>query len=104
MKISFIINTDMVCLLERIDTCHNNLKPSTTKITNHLASGYSLFTHCSVDTTKNKLNSYRDKDCMKNVCTDLKDHAKEKKMIQLTYKENEFYKKQKVCYICKKRI
>ena len=45
MKISFIINTDMLCLLERIDTCHNNLKPSTTKITNHLASGYSLFTH-----------------------------------------------------------
>ena len=29
---------------------------------------------------------------------------KKKKMIQLNYKENEFYKKQKVCYICKKRI
>ena len=25
-------------------------------------------------------------------------------MMQLTYKENRFYKKQKVCYICKKEF
>ena len=36
MKISFIINADMDCLLEKIDTCHNNPKTSsTTKITKH---------------------------------------------------------------------
>ena len=28
-------------------------------------SGYSLFTHCSFDKTKNKLDYYRGKDCMK---------------------------------------
>ena len=40
MKIPFIINADMDCLLERIDICHNNSKKSSpTKITKHLASG-----------------------------------------------------------------
>ena len=39
----------------------------TTKITKHLASVCSLFTHCSVDTTKNRLHCYRGKDCIKNL-------------------------------------
>ena len=40
----------------------------------------------------------------------IKDHAtkvinyEKKEMMPLTYKENEFYKKQKVCYICKKEF
>ena len=52
-------------------TCYNNPeKASTTKI-----SGYSLFTHCSFDTTKNKLDYYRCKNCMKNFCLDSKEHA-----------------------------
>ena len=39
---------DMEFLLEKIDTCHNNIeKSSTTKVNNkQTASGYSLFTHC----------------------------------------------------------
>ena len=47
---------------------------------------------------------------MKNFCKDLKQHAakiimkKNPEMIPLTYEENEFYKKQKVCYICKKEL
>ena len=53
MKILFIINVNMECLLERIDICHNNpKKSSTTNITKHLASGYLLFTYFSVDATK----------------------------------------------------
>ena len=43
-------------------TCHNNLEKSpTTKINKHTPSGYSMFTHCSFDTTKNKLDCYRGK-------------------------------------------
>ena len=38
-------------------------------------SGYSIFTHCSFDQTKNKLNHYRGKDCMKKFCKDLRKHA-----------------------------
>ena len=33
-----------------------------------LLSGYSLFTHCSFDKTKNKLDYYRGEDCMKKFC------------------------------------
>ena len=50
---SSIINANMECLLEIIDTCYNNPeKSSTTKVTKQLASVYSLFTHCPVDATK----------------------------------------------------
>ena len=61
-KFPFIIYADLECLLEKINTCHNNLeKSSTTKINKHIQSGYSLFTQCSFDTTKNKLDYYRGK-------------------------------------------
>ena len=61
-----------------MSTCHNNpKKSSTTKINKHAPSRYSLFMHCSFDTTKNKLKYYRGKNCMKNVCIDLRKHAKE---------------------------
>ena len=53
MKVPFIIYADLKSLLEKMNTCHNNpKKPSTTKINKHAASGYSLFTHCSFDTTQ----------------------------------------------------
>ena len=59
MKISFIIYADLESLLEKMNTCHNNPeKSSTTKTYKHTQSGYSLFTHCSFDTTKNKLDYY----------------------------------------------
>ena len=56
MTVPFIIYADLQSLLEKMNTCHNNPKTlSTTKINKHAPSGYSLFTHCSFDTTKNKL-------------------------------------------------
>ena len=76
MKRSFIMYANFESLLEKINTCQNNPEESsTTKINKHTASGYSLFTHCSFDATKNKLHYYRSKDCMKNFCKDLKEHA-----------------------------
>ena len=66
MKAPFIIYADLESLLEKIDTCYDNPeKSSTTKINKHRLSGYSLFTNCSFDTTKNKLDYYRGEDCMK---------------------------------------
>ena len=56
-----------------MSTCPNNPKnSSTTNINKHTPSGYSLFTNCSIDTTKNKLDYYRGKNCMKNFCLDFK--------------------------------
>ena len=111
IKLPFIIYADLECLLEKIDTCYNNPEESsTTKINHHTPSGYSIFTHCSFDKSKNKLNYYRGEDCMKRFCKDLKEHAKKiincekKDMIPLTKEEKEDYNNQKVCYICKKEF
>ena len=76
MKVSFITFADLVCLLEKISSCHNNPEKSlTTKINKHTASGYSLFTHCSFDTTESRLHYYRSKNCMKDFCLDLRKHV-----------------------------
>ena len=57
MIVLFIIDADLEPLLEKMNTNHNNPKTSsTTKINKHTPSSYSLFTHCSVDTTKNKFD------------------------------------------------
>ena len=53
---------------------------------------------------------YRGKDCMKKFCKDLKElrteiiNFEEKEMIPLTNKEIKSYEKQKVCYICEKKV
>ena len=76
MRISFITYADTESLLEKMSTCHNNLKKSsTTKINKYLVSVCSLSTHCWNDTTKNRLDCYRGKDCMKNFSKELKEHA-----------------------------
>ena len=73
MKAPFIIYGDLESLLKKINACHNNPeKSSITKINKHTPSAYSLFTQCSFDTTKNKLDYYRDKNCMKNFLPRLK--------------------------------
>ena len=107
----FIIYVDLECLLEKISTCYNNLEESsTTEINKHSPSGYSLFTHCSFDKAKSKLDYYRGDNCMKKFCKDLREHAtkiinyEKKDMIPLTKKEEKHHNKQKVCYICKKEF
>ena len=73
----FIIYADLECLLEKISTCYNNPEESsTTEINKHTPSGYSLFTHCSFDKSKNKLDYYRSDNCMEKFCQDLREHAK----------------------------
>ena len=94
INLPFVVYADLECLLEKISTCYNNPeKSSTTKINKHTPSGYSLFTHCSFDKTKNKLDYYRGEDCMKKFCKDLREHAtkiinyEKNDMIPLTKKE-----------------
>ena len=69
MKDPFIVYADLQSLLEKMNAFLNNPKKSSTaKINKHTPSGYSLFTHCLFDATKNKLDYYRGKNCMKNIC------------------------------------
>ena len=80
------------------------------KQTKHTPSGYSIFTRCSFDPTKNKLDCYKDEDCMESFGKDLREHAmkimtyEKKGMMPLANEKNELYEMQKVCYICKKNI
>ena len=112
IKSPFIIYVDLKCLLEKISTCYNNPEESSTTehTTKHTPSGYSLFTHCSFDKTKNKLDYYRVEDCMKKFCKDLREHAtkiinyEKKDMMPLTKKEEKHHNKQEVCCICKKEL
>ena len=76
IKLPFVVYADLECLLEKISTCQNNPnESSTTEINKHAPSGYSLFTHFSFDKSKNNFNHYRDIDCMKKFCKDLREHA-----------------------------
>ena len=60
MKVPFIIYADLESWLEKISANWNSPeKSSTTKINKHTPSGYSLFTHCSFDDTRNNLDCYR---------------------------------------------
>ena len=80
LKAPFMIYADLESLLEKMNTCHNNRKKSlATKVNKHAPSCYSLFTHCSFDTTESKLNYYRGKNGMKNFCLDLIEHTTKKK-------------------------
>ena len=94
IKLPFVVYADLECLLEKMNTCYNNPEESsTTKINKHTPSGYSIFTHCSFDKSKSKLNYYRGEDCMTKFCKDLREHAtkiinyEKKDMIPLTKKK-----------------
>ena len=111
LKLPFIIYADLECILKKIDTCQNNPNlSSTTKINQHIPSGYSIYTSCSFDMSNNKLSYYRGEDCMRRFCKDLKDHAikitdcKKKDMIPLTKEEEDNYNKENICHICKKEF
>ena len=72
MKAPFMIYADLECLLEKMHSCWNNPEKSyTEKKTKLTPSGYSLFTNCSFDATKSKLDCYKEKDCMEKFCKDL---------------------------------
>ena len=111
LKLPFMIYADLECLLEKISTCYNNPDlSSTTKINQHVPSGYSIFTNCSFDKSYNNLSHYRGEDCMKRFCKDLKDHAKRivdfkrKFITPLTKDEEDSYDKKNTRHICMKDL
>ena len=103
-------------LLETINTCHDNPEKSwKTKKNKHAPFGYSLFTHCSFDTTKYKFDYFRGKNFIKNVYLNLRDYLakiikyekkkkKKKRNDTINKWRKKLHHKQKVCYICTKII
>ena len=107
-KAPFIIYADLECLIEKIDGCKNNPEnSSTTKVSKHIPSGFSMSTISSFRSIENKHDVYRGKDCMKKFCESLREDAmkiinfKKKKMKLLTKEQQESYENAKTCYICK---
>ena len=110
-KAPFIIYADLECIIEKIDECKNNPEhSSTTKVSTHIPSGFSMSTLSSFRSIENKHDVYRGRDCMKKFCEYLREHAmkilisKRKKMKLLTKEQQESYEDAKICYICKEKF
>ena len=110
-KAPFIIYANLECIIEKIDGCRNNPEnSSTTKVSKHIPSGFSMSTISSFRSIENKHDVYRGKDCMKKFCEFLREHAmkiinfKKKKMKLLTKEQQESYENAKICYICKEKF
>ena len=55
LKVLFVIYTDLECLLEKLDSCQNDPKKSSTeKEVEHMLSGCSWITCCSFNKSKNE--------------------------------------------------
>ena len=66
------LNIPAIIYTEKMISCQNNSEKSyTEQKTKHTPSGYSLFTNCSIDSTKNELDCYRGKECTESFCKDL---------------------------------
>ena len=99
------------CIIEKIDECKNNPENlSTTNVSEHIPSGFSMFTISSFRNIENKHDVYRGKDCMKRFCEILREYAikiinfKKKKTKLLKKELEESYENAKFCYICKKKF
>ena len=110
-KTPFIIYADLECIIEKTDRCKNNPEnSSTTKVTEHIPSGFSMSIMSSFRSTENKHDVYRGKDCMKKFCESLREHTikiikfKKKKMKLLIKEQQESYENVKICYICKEKF
>ena len=67
-KVPFIIYADLECIIEKIDGCKNNPEnSSTSKVSEHIPSGFSMSTLSSFRSIENKHAIYRGKNCIKKV-------------------------------------
>ena len=88
----------------------NPTKSYTEKKAEHEPSGNSRVKCCSFDKSKTEYNYYRDQDCIKIFCRDLRDSAMKiinhgkKDITPLTKEEKESYEKQQICYICEEEF
>ena len=110
-KAPFIIYADLECIIEKIDGCKNNPEnSSTTKVSEHIPSGFSMSTISSFRSIENKHDVYKVKIVWKSFLKFLREHAikiinfKKKKVQLLTNEQQQSYEKAKICYICKEKF
>ena len=80
-------------MIERTDECENNPEnSSTTKVSEHIPSGFSMSTITLCTSIENKHDEHAGKNCMKKFCEFLREHAmkiinSKKKQIKLLIKQ-----------------
>ena len=105
----FTIYLDLECMLKKITTYSKQpRKILYRQKAKHQPSGWSMFIQCSFDEKENKFKYYRGKDCIVNLCKELKECKMEitnrdkKEMVPLTHEKDNFYNKQKMLYMQRK--
>ena len=107
LKAPFSIYLDLECILKEVQSCQNNPEKSyTEKKATHELSGGAMFIKCSFDEKENKLDYYREKDCIEKLKERVMkiSYYKKKEMVPLSSEVIKSYEKQKVCHICKKGV
>ena len=109
LKAPFIFIFDVEFLLKKLQSCQNNPEKShTEKKPKHEPSGWAMFTKCLFNNEKNRVDYYREIDCIEKGCKKFKDHAmeitnyEEHEMLPLTDEEIKFYEEQKDCHLCQR--
>ena len=91
------------------DVKKNPKNSSTTKLGEHIPSGFSLSTISSFKSIEDKHDIQRGKDCMKKFCKSLREHKievilKRGKMKLLTKIQQKSYESVNICYICEEKL
>ena len=98
-KETFTIYADLECIKEKIDGCKNNPgNSSTIKVSEHISSGFSISAISSFRSIENKLDVYRDKDCMKRFCEFSRKHLMQ---IIIIFYKNEVTNKEHIIFVKK---
>ena len=78
LKAPFVIYLDLECLLKKLQSSRSNPEKSyTEKKARHEPFGWAMFIRCSFDKKENKLNHYKGKYCIEELCKKLKESATE---------------------------
>ena len=103
-RVPFIIYGYLKCVIEKNHGYKSNPEnSSTTKVNEHIPSGFPMTTISSFRSIKNSHDVYRDKNCMKKFCELLRKHAmkiinfKKRKIKLLTIEQPESYANAKIC-------
>ena len=110
-KAPSIIYADLECMIERTDECKNNPENfCTTKVSEHILSGFSMSTITLLRSIENKNDKHVGKNYMKKFCEFLREHAmkiinSKKKQIKLLIKQQqESYENVEISYIRKEKF
>ena len=75
-KVSFIIDANLECIIDKTDVCKYNCEGlSTAKVSKRIQLDFSMYTISSFRRIENKHDVYRRKYCMKTFIESLREHA-----------------------------